>query len=134
MDLAKIEETLTGSGDHREQVMFPNGRGVSIIRNPHSYGGRDGMFEVAVLDKDGDLDYSTPVTTDVMGYLTVSEVLGAMTAVAELPEEGSKEDKVLKLKSAREQLENDIAALERKLDNKRRDYGDLNRDISALEG
>lgn len=80
-------ELAAGAGDVQECVTFPNGRGVSIIRNSYSYGGRDGLFELAVLDSTGELDYSTPVTGDVLGYLTVDEVLQAMAQVAELPAE-----------------------------------------------
>lgn len=84
--LEKISKALeNGSGDFQERVFFPNGRGVSIIRNEYSYGGRSGKFEVGVLDADGDLDYSTPVTDDVIGWLDVEGVLGVMKQVSDLP-------------------------------------------------
>lgn len=85
--LETIKSGLAESGDFQERVTFPNGRGVSIIRNSYSYGGRDGMFEVAVLDASGELDYSTPVTADVLGYQTVEDVLRTMQEVAELSAE-----------------------------------------------
>lgn len=71
--------------DIRERYYFPNGRGVSIIRTPGSYGYRAGSFEVAVLDADGVLDYSTPVTDDVIGWLSADEVMDVVQQVAELP-------------------------------------------------
>lgn len=84
-ELSIIADKLAGTGDHMERVHFANGRGVSIVRHAHSYGGPSGYFEVAVLDANGDLDYSTPVTGDVLGYQDVPEVLKTMQAVSELP-------------------------------------------------
>ena len=85
-DLAKVATDLQATtGDHQEKVFFENGRGVSIIRNQWSYGGSRGLFELAVLGKNGDVDFSTPVTEDVLGHLTVEGVLDAMKAVADLP-------------------------------------------------
>lgn len=66
------------------RMMFENGYGVSVVSNSYSYGGRDGLFEVAVLDKDGDLTYNTPITNDVIGYLTPEEVTDVMKQVQEL--------------------------------------------------
>lgn len=80
-------ELAAGAGDVQERVTFPNGRGVSIIRNSYSSGHANGLFEVAVLDASGEMDYSTPVTDDVLGYLTVDDVLQVMLQVAELPAE-----------------------------------------------
>jgi hypothetical protein len=87
MELELFKGKLEASGDHMEQVFFKNGRGVSIIRHSGSYGGNAGLFELAVLKADGELDYSTPVTGDVLGWLTVPEVLEAMKAVSDLPAE-----------------------------------------------
>lgn len=84
-EIAKVATALKQStGDHMERVMFPNGHGVSIIRNQFSYGGGAGLFEVAVLDSNGALDYSTPVTGDVIGHLDIPGVLDVMKAVAAL--------------------------------------------------
>lgn len=85
MELANITAALEAAGDHSEKVMFPNGHGVSIVRNRMSYGNKAGMFEVAVLDADEELDYSTPVTDDVIGWLDVAGVLDVMKQVANLP-------------------------------------------------
>lgn len=87
MELELFKAKLEASGDHYEKVFFKNGRGVSIIRHRGSYGGNAGLFELAVLKADGELDYSTPVTGDVLGWLTVPEVLDAMKAVSDLPAE-----------------------------------------------
>lgn len=41
----------------------------------HSYGGDEGLWEVALIGPTGDICYDTPVTDDVLGYLTDDEVL-----------------------------------------------------------
>jgi hypothetical protein len=66
------------------RMMFENGFGVSVVSHTYSYGGKDGLFEVAVLDKDGDLTYNTPVTNDVIGYLKPEEVTEIMEQVQNL--------------------------------------------------
>jgi hypothetical protein len=60
---------------HKE--FYQNGYGISIICNEFSYGGRDGLFEIAVLIGDEDnyeICYTTPIASDVIGYLTSEEV------------------------------------------------------------
>jgi uncharacterized protein YlbG (UPF0298 family) len=42
------------------------------------------LFEVAVLGKDGDITYDTPVTNDVIGYLNPDDVTDIMKQVQEL--------------------------------------------------
>lgn len=54
---------------------FPNGYGASVIRHQGSYGFKNGLWELAVLDSSGDLCYSTPITNDVIGHLTDEEVI-----------------------------------------------------------
>jgi len=66
------------------RMVFENGYGVSVVSHKYSYGGEDGLFEVAVLGKDGDLTYDTPVTNDVIGYLEPVEVTDIMKQVQEL--------------------------------------------------
>ena len=56
------------------RIQFPNGFGASVVKTPHTYGGSQGKYELAVLDKDGRLCYSTEVTNDVIGYLSPDEV------------------------------------------------------------
>ncbi len=68
----------------RSRMMFENGFGVSVVSHTYSYGGKDGLFEVAVLDEDGDLTYNTPVTNDVVGYLNPDEVTEIMEEVQKL--------------------------------------------------
>ena len=68
----------------KARMDFENGYGVSVVSHTYSYGGKDGLFEIAVLDKDGNLTYDTPVTNDVIGYLTEEDVTDVMKQVQEL--------------------------------------------------
>lgn len=65
-------------------VKFDNGYGASVVRHAYSYGGSRGLYELAVLDSDGDLTYSTPVTSDVLGFLTKADVAAALVEIAAL--------------------------------------------------
>jgi len=63
-----------------------NGYGASIVKHSFSYGHEDGLWELAVIGKDGGLCYTTPITSDVLGYLTEKEVNETLVKIAELPE------------------------------------------------
>jgi len=56
------------------RIQFSNGFGASVVKTPYSYGGSQGKYELAVLDQDGRMTYSTEVTNDVVGYLSPDEV------------------------------------------------------------
>jgi len=51
-----------------------NGYGASIVQHQFSYGGKKGLWELAVLGPNGDICYSTDITSDVVGHLTDEEV------------------------------------------------------------
>ena len=68
----------------KARMHFDNGYGVSVVSHSYSYGGRAGLYEVAVLDSNDELTYDTPVTNDVIGYLTEEEVSDVMKQVQEL--------------------------------------------------
>ena len=68
----------------KARMHFENWYGVSVVSHSYSYGGRDGLYEVAVLDSDDNLTYDTPVTNDVIGYLTEEDVTDVMKQVQEL--------------------------------------------------
>jgi hypothetical protein len=68
----------------RSRMMFENGFGVSVVSHTYSYGGKDGLFEIAVLDEEGNLTYETSVTSDVIGYLNPDEVTEVMEQVQKL--------------------------------------------------
>jgi hypothetical protein len=53
---------------------FDNGWGVSVVQSTYSYGGSEGLYELAVT-KGGSLHYDNPVAYgDVVGYLTEEDV------------------------------------------------------------
>ena len=74
---------------------FANGYGASVVCHDGSYGGKSGLWELAVLDKDGKLSYDTPVTNDVIGWLdedAVEELLAKIEALDSDPEVNAKAD------------------------------------------
>jgi len=69
------------------QKFFPNGYGASIVKfglgsrassvGGGSYGQTQGLYELAVLsgnEENSSLTYSTPITDDVIGYLTPEDL------------------------------------------------------------
>ena len=50
------------------RIQFENGYGASVVQKPYTYGGNEGLYELAALDSDGHLTYKTAVTNDVIGY------------------------------------------------------------------
>ena len=59
----------------RYVIVLNNGFGASVIKHRYSYGIDENLFELAVLDKDQQLCYDSPITCDVLGYLTEDEVV-----------------------------------------------------------
>lgn len=62
---------------------FPNGYGVSVVSHRFSYGGTEGLYELAVLKNDK-ICYDTPITCDVLGYLTEEDVENYLNQVEAL--------------------------------------------------
>jgi len=62
---------------------FPNGYGASVVRHGGSYGRQFGLWELGVL-LNGELNYDTPVTSDVLGSLTPSQVIDVLDLLEEL--------------------------------------------------
>jgi hypothetical protein len=93
--LTEIEsETIRSYPPHTQRLYrFPNGQGASVINGPGTYGGKQGLWELAVLswpdvaeDLTGwKLDYSTPVTDDVIGWLTPAQVEETLDRIEALP-------------------------------------------------
>jgi len=71
-------------GLNAARVMFDNGYGASVVVGPHTYGGEDGLYELAVLDSNGELTYETPVTSDVEGWLSEDDVTKLMEQIQKL--------------------------------------------------
>ena len=68
---------------------FENGYGVSVIRNNFSMGATLGLFEIALLSKDGEIQYDQqPLPAGVLGWLKMYEVQDIMSNINDLtPEE-----------------------------------------------
>jgi len=62
---------------------FDNGYEVSVVKSEYTYGGKDGLYELAIF-KDGEICYDTPITNDVIGYLTTEEVTDLMEQIQKL--------------------------------------------------
>lgn len=69
--------------DERYVYDFDNGYSASVIRGPMSFGGRQGLWEIAVLHE-GELTYDTPLG-DVLGRLNDEEVARVLVEIAALP-------------------------------------------------
>jgi hypothetical protein len=70
---------------YAKEYQFENGYGASVISHLGSYGGDKGLFEVAVLDNNGNITYDTPVTPDVVGFLDFAGVAEVLEQIKNLP-------------------------------------------------
>ena len=80
------EREVNGGVQH--VFRFDNGYGASVVRHNFSYGGDNGLWELAVTEYEGDdwsLTYKTPITQDVEGYLTHSDVMSLLNKIEKLP-------------------------------------------------
>lgn len=80
----KALQYLDGQGGGQIRFTFPNGYGASVICHAGSYGVAENLLELAVLKNDA-LCYNTPITDDVIGYLTLGQVVGYLQQIAALP-------------------------------------------------
>ena len=78
-----ITEELLWGGFHWE-FKFKNGYGASVVKHSFSYGNKKDLFELAVLDDKEELCYSTPITNDVIGYLTNDDVIELLNEIKNL--------------------------------------------------
>ena len=81
-DLEFKQDMLRGLNAAR--IMFENGYGASVVKGEHTYGGKDGLYELGVLGKDKKLTYDTPVTDDVEGYLSEDDVTKLLEQIQKL--------------------------------------------------
>ena len=57
---------------------------VSVVSHSYSYGGKKGLWEMAVLDSEGSLCYDTEITDDVLGHLNDPEVDRYLRMISQL--------------------------------------------------
>ena len=89
---------------------FDNGYGASVIND--GYGRESGLCEIAVLDSDGHLTYSTPITSGVLGWQTQEEVEAVLTAIESLTPAGIRTGAVRRTRADIEEKRDEIARLE----------------------
>jgi hypothetical protein len=65
------------------RTQFDNGYEASVVKSEYTYGGKDGLYELAVF-KDGEICYDTPITNDVIGYLRPEDVTDVMAKIQQL--------------------------------------------------
>lgn len=83
-DYTPVSEKALHGGIQRI-YSFDNGWAASVIKGPYTYGGPEGFWELAVLEGvAGDISYDTPLTDDVIGWLTDEELENTLAAIAEL--------------------------------------------------
>lgn len=68
---------------------FDNNRGASVIKHDGSYGGDIDLWELGVIrfyddTQDWHLDCTTPITEDVLGYLTWEDVEELLARISKL--------------------------------------------------
>lgn len=85
----KKRELLFEEGITNEQALmfFPNGYGVSVLLGKKFYSNGIDTYELAVTtgnEEEWGLCYSTPITNDVLGYLTAEKVTEVMRKIQEL--------------------------------------------------
>ena len=74
-------KNAVGHNGVTSRINFENGWGASVVKHDYSYGGKEGLYELAVI-KDGDLHYDNPVANgDVVGYLRPEDVTDAMAVI-----------------------------------------------------
>jgi hypothetical protein len=59
--------------------MFSNGYGASVVEHEYSKG-----LEIAVLDSNNKITYDTPITNDVLGYLSDVEANEILENISKL--------------------------------------------------
>ena len=65
------------------RTKFDNGYEVSVVKSEYTYGGSNGLYELAIF-KDGEICYDTPITDDVIGSLKPEDVTDVMEKIQKL--------------------------------------------------
>jgi len=81
----------SGLGGIQKIYRFDNGYGASVVCTSFSYGGPEGLWELAVIEFTGkendkyNLIYDTPITDDVIGYLSEDNLKNLLIEIETLP-------------------------------------------------
>ena len=89
--MRKATRTIELPGYTKLAYYFDNGYGASVIRTPDSYGSSEDLWELAVLKKAADggwhVCYNTPLTNDVIGWLSEKDVDALLADIESWPKE-----------------------------------------------
>jgi hypothetical protein len=69
----------------RAVLKFPNGYSASVLFGDMFYSNGVDTYELAVIDQDGAVCYTTDLTDDVLGYQTEDQITEAMEFIQNLP-------------------------------------------------
>ena len=73
-----LKDTNYVNNGVQHKYAFSNGYGASVVKHDFSYGGKNGLWELAVLDfsvdSEGELCYTSGITDDVIGHLSWNNV------------------------------------------------------------
>ena len=62
---------------------------MSVVKTDFSYGGKSGLFEVAIIDKStGKLNSNTDITDNVLGWQDEGDIDKILSAVPQMNSEG----------------------------------------------
>ena len=75
---------ISNFGGIQKLYQFDNQMGASVIQHEGSYGYDSGKWELAVLNENGEIDYSTEITNDVIGHLEWKEVSATLRRIQAL--------------------------------------------------
>ena len=97
--MKKFEDLQFSDADShtlRARIMFDNGWGASVVKGEYSYGGKLGFYELAVLDYNEDISYSSGLTDDVFGHLSTEQVTEILIKIQNLqPAKPIKRDRMI---------------------------------------
>ncbi|PCI28945.1 hypothetical protein COB55_03140 [Candidatus Wolfebacteria bacterium] len=82
----KVEVFESEVGMARVRIIFNNGYVASLISGQRVFSDSISPYEIAIMDKNEKLVYDTPITDDVLGYLTENQVLDYLEEISNLPE------------------------------------------------
>ncbi len=78
-----LKDTNYVNGGVQHVYSFPNGYGASVVKHDFSYGGKQGLWELAVLNGE-ELCYTSGITEDVIGHLSWKNVEETLSEIKQL--------------------------------------------------